>query len=140
MRKLKRNDFQELALTRIREAGLLLDAGSHSGSYYLTGLALECALKACIARLTEAFEFPDLKRVQDSWHHDLTRLMNTAGLADQLTKRTGTDREFEANWRTAKDWNVEARYDQKGEREARDIYTAATEPQHGILAWLQEHW
>jgi hypothetical protein len=71
MSKLTRTDLQGLARLRLREAGLLLDGASFPGSYYLTGLAVECALKACIARSTAEFDFPDLDRAKDSWHHDL---------------------------------------------------------------------
>ncbi|MGC2744663.1 MAG: hypothetical protein WA672_15920 [Candidatus Angelobacter sp.] len=50
MSKFTRVDLQELAHLRLAEARLLLDGKSFAGAYYLTGLALECALKACIAR------------------------------------------------------------------------------------------
>jgi HEPN domain-containing protein len=63
----KRSDFQELAALRLKEARLLLKANCPEGAYYLAGYAAECALKACIARRTERFEFPDLKIAQESW-------------------------------------------------------------------------
>jgi hypothetical protein len=77
MSKLTRADLQELSKVRLIEARMLLDGQSYAGAYYLTGLALECALKACIARSSEQYDFPELKRVQDSWNHDLTRLLGT---------------------------------------------------------------
>jgi HEPN domain-containing protein len=43
---LNRRDFQELALVRLNEAKVLLDAGHFDGAYYLAGYAVECALKA----------------------------------------------------------------------------------------------
>jgi hypothetical protein len=39
-----RADLQQLAETRLREAKVLLDAGEWSGSYYLCGYSVECAL------------------------------------------------------------------------------------------------
>lgn len=87
MGKLTRGDLQELAKVRLGEARLLLDGKSFSGAYYLTGLAIECALKACIARSTEQYDFPDLKRLQNSWIHDLNQLLGTAGLTAHHAKK-----------------------------------------------------
>jgi hypothetical protein len=38
-----------LAETRRRDAEVLLLSGQYSGAYYLTGYAVECALKAIVA-------------------------------------------------------------------------------------------
>ena len=54
-----RKDFRELAMIRLREARVLLRAKCYDGAYYLAVYAVECALKACIARHTKRFEFPD---------------------------------------------------------------------------------
>lgn len=140
MNKLKRNDLQALARTRLREAQLLMDGGSFPGAYYLTGVAVECAIKACIARKTEEFEFPDMKRVQESWHHDLPKLLNTAGLNDELTKRIVNDKQFEANWLTVRDWKIDSRYEQKLAAEARAIFEATTNASHGVLPWIEGYW
>lgn len=53
-----RRDFQDLATVRIREAESLLAAGLFDGAYYLAGLAVECALKACIAKATQQYDSP----------------------------------------------------------------------------------
>jgi HEPN domain-containing protein len=53
---MNRTDFQELAEERLEDARPLLDAGRFSGAYYLAGYAVECALQACIARLTNQEE------------------------------------------------------------------------------------
>jgi hypothetical protein len=76
----KRKDFQELAALRLKEARLLLKGNCPEGAYYLAGYAAECALKACIARRTERFEFPDKKRVDRSWTHSLSELIQAAEL------------------------------------------------------------
>lgn len=140
MSKVTRGDLQELASVRLGEARLLLDGKSFSGAYYLTGLAVECALKACIARSTDQYEFPDLKRAQDSWKHELNQLLATAGLTDQHARKSDIDKQFEANWRTVKDWKVDSRYERRSERQAIDIYSAATEQAHGIMAWIEGYW
>lgn len=139
-RKLKRESLQALARVRLSEARSLLEGGFFGGAYYLTGVAVECALKARIASLTEQYEFPDLSRVRDSWNHDLDKLLGTAGLQEELRKKFGSDKQFEANWLTIKDWTIDTRYEQKVEREAQDIFTAATQPKHGIIGWIEDYW
>ena len=47
---MNRTDLQQPALTRLAEAKALLAAGFPAGAYYLAGYAVECALKACIAK------------------------------------------------------------------------------------------
>jgi hypothetical protein len=50
-----RKDFQDLAMVRVRDGEVLMDAGLFDGAYYLGGLAVECALKACIAKATQHY-------------------------------------------------------------------------------------
>src|ERR1035438_10042229 len=64
-----RKDLQELSKVRLKESAALLKAGLFDGAYYLAGYAVECALKACIAKETRRFEFPDKKRVDSSYSH-----------------------------------------------------------------------
>jgi HEPN domain-containing protein len=48
-----------MAMVRLKEANVLLRLGLSDGAYYLAGYAVECALKACIAKGTRRYEFPD---------------------------------------------------------------------------------
>jgi HEPN domain-containing protein len=68
---MNRTDLQEIAEIRLRESKALLAAGLFDGTYYLAGYAVECALKACIAKRTQEHDFPDKKLVNDSHTHDL---------------------------------------------------------------------
>ena len=49
---MNRGDLQLLANIRLDEAKALLAASLPAGAYYLAGYAVECGLKACIAKLT----------------------------------------------------------------------------------------
>lgn len=49
---MNRTQLQILAEERARDAEALLNAGRWSGAFYLAGYAIECGLKACIAKLT----------------------------------------------------------------------------------------
>ena len=80
-----RIDLQNLAMERIAEAKILLDAGKWSGAYYLAGYAVECATKACIAKLSKADEFPDKNFGAKCWVHDIEQLV---GLAELETKQS----------------------------------------------------
>lgn len=56
---MNRLDFQRLAELRLSESTALLAAGFPDGAYYLAGYAMECALKACIAKRTREYDFPE---------------------------------------------------------------------------------
>jgi len=46
----------------------------------MAGYAVECALKACIAKQTKRYDFPDKKRVRDVFTHNLETLVKVAEL------------------------------------------------------------
>jgi len=136
---LNRRDLKNLALTRLKEVEVLLKNRQYSGAYYLSGYVIECALKACIAKQTKKFEFPDKKTVMDSYTHDLEKLVKVAKLEKQL-KSLLNDPDFSLRWSMVKDWSEESRYQTHNRQEALDIYSAITDPNHGVLQWLQQHW
>jgi HEPN domain-containing protein len=79
-----RKDLRSLSRVRFSEARALPKAGLPDGAYYLAGYAVECALKACIARETQRYEFPEKKRVDASYTHNLKELVRVAELRDEL--------------------------------------------------------
>jgi HEPN domain-containing protein len=137
---LNRRDLQLLSRTRIREARALLRAGHYSGAYYLSGYAVECALKACVARRVQQHDFPDLKTVQQSYTHKLEQLVGVAGIQQQLTQQSAANQLFQLNWTIVKDWSETARYNQFSAVQARDLYGAITARTNGILTWLRTLW
>jgi hypothetical protein len=73
--KKTRRDFQRLADLRAQEASTLAKASNQHGAYYLGGFAIECALKACIAKQTKRHEFPlDPRYANRVYTHDLGEL------------------------------------------------------------------
>jgi hypothetical protein len=56
-----RSDFQALADVRIEEAQALLGLAPPrpDGAYYLAGYAVECALKAALAKLNQQHDWPE---------------------------------------------------------------------------------
>ena len=137
---MNRKDFQKLTSLRLREARALLNARCYSGAYYLAGYAVECALKACIARQTQRHDFPHRNAVRDSYTHDLVRLAQTAGVYTALDKEGDASPAFALNWTTVKDWKAESRYEVKSEDDAGGLLTAITARQHGVLKWIRQYW
>lgn len=137
---MERQAFRELANLRLKEAQVLLRAGCWAGAYYLAGYAVECALKACIAKRTERSEFPDKERVKDSYTHKLTQLLTVADLVRPLREAERSDRQLASNWAFETKWSEESRYERPSEADAKEILNAVREPRHGVLPWLKKHW
>lgn len=136
--KLRRRNLRELALLRLREARVLLDNRCWEGAYYLAGYAVECALKACIAKSTERYEFPDKARVNASYTHDLDKLLYVAGLDKALKEATG--RQLASNWKVVQQWSEDTRYERRAEADARAFVQAVGEREDGVLRWLEIRW
>jgi hypothetical protein len=74
-----RADLQTIAQLRLTGAQALYGAGHYCGAYYLMGYAMECAFKASISKQIKEHDFPDKKLVNDSYTHDLKKLLDTSG-------------------------------------------------------------
>src|SRR5436190_20323748 len=95
---MNRNDLRRLSRIRLKEARALLEAKCFDGAYYLCGYAVECALKACIAKRTRRHDFPDKKTVADSYSHNLVNLVGVAGLTALLNEEVARDSVFAGDW------------------------------------------
>ena len=135
-----RTDFQELAEVRIDEARVLLAQAKYDGAYYLAGYAVECALKACIAKLTKADDFPDKVFAQQCFTHSIGTLIDLAGLKGQREADKAADLAFRNNWETVEDWTEASRYARKTQADAQGLYDAITDAAHGVLPWLKLRW
>ena len=138
---MNRSDLQNLANLRTKEAEILLKAGSYPGAYYLAGYAVECALKACIAKQTKEYDFPDKDVVNSSYTHDLDRLLDLAKLRQNLESEMKSNKQLEAYWACVVNWEEGKRYDLGvSEKEARDLHKAIADPVNGVLQWLNKCW
>ncbi len=138
---MNRSDLQNLATIRLRDAEVLLDNGRYDGAYYLLGYVIECALKACIAKQTKEFDFPDQRRVSDSYTHDLNRLLNLSGLSQEYQRESKINPAFADNWNIVKEWKESKRYESGiGEATARQFNSAVVDSTNGVLPWLQKWW
>jgi hypothetical protein len=130
-------ELQQLAQLRGEDSEALLDAGRFQAAYYLCGYVTECGLKACIARETRQYDFPDKRRAQAVWTHQLSELLALAGLRPVLDRQSAALR---ANWAVVKDWTEESRYELRTEAEARGLFEATMDRHDGVLEWLRQHW
>jgi HEPN domain-containing protein len=134
-----RRDFRTLAELRAEEARVLLRSRKPLGAYYLAGYAVECALKACIAKQRKRFEFPPKRRsIEKMYSHDLDTLMDVADLTEHLQAEIETNPEFAENWNMVKDWTVDSRYQSSGLK-GKELYNAVVGP-NGVLPWIRRRW
>lgn len=134
-----RRDFQRLTELRTKEATTLARSRNQQGAYYLAGFAVECALKACIAKRTRRYDFPaDGKYAGRVYSHDLTELLKLAGLNSQLDKDMRGNPQLAANWGVIKDWTVDCRYETAG-LNGKDMVDSLELPD-GVLTWIKQRW
>ena len=137
---MNRSDLQNLAQIRLQDATALLASSNFSGTYYISGYIVECALKACIAKLTNQYDFPDKKVAEDSWTHDLEKLVRAANLATDLDRDRKANSRFDDNWSVVKDWSERSRYRVYSQDEAQELYDAIVDGTDGVLQWVQRFW
>ena len=136
---MNRREFQRLAAVRLREAKVLLAANAPEGAYYLAGYAVECALKACIAKSTERHDFPDKMRVNRSHTHNLRDLIGVAGLKDPHIEAM-REYEFSRRWDIVIQWNEDSRYQGNSAEDASALIEAIQNRTYGLLQWLKKHY
>jgi hypothetical protein len=138
---MNRVELQEISRQRVREARLLLDNGLYPGAYYLLGYSVECAFKACIAKQIRKHDFPDRRLIDDSYTHDLAKLLINSGLKIELQREFTSNPLLEVNWAIVKDWSQNSRYDNGiSKTKAKDLYAAILSRKNGVLTWLKKWW
>jgi hypothetical protein len=68
------------------------------------------------------------------------RLVEVAGLEQNLKQVANLNQQFQTFWQTAKDWSEEARYQNWSLMEARGLYIAVTDSRSGVLQWVKRYW
>lgn len=112
-----------------------------AGASYLLGYAVECALKACIAKQTRANDFPDKSFATKIFTHNLSQLVDYASLTKEHEMESKRNGGFDSNWAIVKDWKEDKRYSLNvSEQEAKAFHSAVLDKKDGILSWLQKWW
>ena len=118
----------------------MLKQGLCDGAYYLAGYAVECALKACIAKGTQRYAFPDKKKVESSHSHNLRELIKIADLEDARLEEAGKDPNFRTNWDVVQEWSEQSRYRRHRSESAQALLEAVGDRRHGVISWIKLHW
>jgi hypothetical protein len=133
--------FKALARRYSFDSHVLLKAGRWSSSYYLAGYAVECALKACVAKMVQPGRIPERRWVNDSYTHDLVRLVNLAGLSSSLQSRKAGSPAFRRNWDdVVVKWTTGVRYAGVPPIVAEEMVKAVNDEHDGVLQWLRGLW
>lgn len=139
--RLNRDTLRTLAGNRLEESRVLLENKFWTGAYYMTGLAIECALKSCLASAVKEYDFPDKQFVNAMYVHDLENLFKLNGaLWADLQNDMKIDVKLRVNWSTVKSWDDGRRYDVVEELEARAFHEACTETGSGVMEWIRGKW
>ena len=101
-------ELRQMANERIKDAEALIDGKRWEFAYYAAGYAVECALKSCVlARMIYTgwvFDDDVKKKVDDCRTHEFLKLIQIAGLWDELNNALKTSLaagdEFVGNWDT----------------------------------------
>jgi hypothetical protein len=137
-----RTDLQTLADVRIDEAQALLGLAPPrpDGAYYLAGYAVECALKAAIAKLTNQHDWPEKTFVNECHTHNILSLVRLAGLEAARAADAVANPAIAQNWLIVKDWSERSRYERHSQIKAQKMIDAVTDPVSGVLPWIKVRW
>ncbi len=141
---MNRRSFQKLAGARLLDAKALLKAKRYDAAYYVAGYAIECALKACIAKRTRLYDFPP-KDGRDFYVHEIEKLLKLADIEGAFWDDLGKVEKLAEYWDTVKDWKPgDRRYDLREAKEAataaKALLSAIEDRQHGVLQCLSRYW
>jgi hypothetical protein len=133
-----KSDFETLADLRIAEARVLLDAGKLDGALYLGGYAVECAIKAVIAKTIAAQTFPPEKGSWNGWFvHRLSDLIDTARLGSEIKKSPAVFVRWTA---LVNKWSETKRYEHGVDQQTVEEFLDNIDGTDGVLPWLKQHW
>jgi hypothetical protein len=118
----------------------LLQLGLFDGAFYLAGYSVECGLKACIAKGTRRGEFPDRKKVESSYSHNLLQLMKVAGLDGECSIHALQNPVFRYNWEYVQSWSEQSRYRRYRREEATALLAAVSDRRNGVISWIKQQW
>ena len=109
-------------------------------AYYLAGYAIECALKACIAKNYQAGQWPEKGFVLDCHTHEIRKLIKLAALETAISVDVVSNLQLGTNWIIVKDWSERSRYERHSIQKAQRLYDAISNAQDGALPWIKNHW
>jgi HEPN domain-containing protein len=108
MNVITRSELRQLAKARLKESKTLFNAKQYDTAVYLSGYAVELALKARICKTLKWSEFPPNGKEFKGFHafktHDLEVLLILSGIGEKIINHYSTE------WSIVSRWNPENRY------------------------------
>lgn len=137
---LTKTNLEKMADIRLQDSIFLMQSNRPSSAYYLSGYAVELALKACIAKLVQPNTIPDKAFINAIYTHKFDSLLSTAGLRTTFDAAAKTNTHLAAYWVIASNWSEESRYELWDPLSAASLLQAITDPDHGVFQWVKKHW
>jgi len=126
---------------RLADAHLLFANRRYAAAYYLAGYAVECGLKACIAKQFKLYEFPPTNTTNTLYIHRLNDLATHQKLEGALEREMQSAPGFESNWAVVKGWKEDSRYRHDlSQAEAERLLAAITQVPGGVMEWIRRIW
>jgi hypothetical protein len=105
-------DLKAMAREKLKDAQALFRAGRYDGAIYLSGYAMELALKARICQTLRWPGFPETKSEFENYQsfrtHNLEVLLHLTGIEDRIKQH------YLPAWSVASGWKPEIRYQRAG--------------------------
>ena len=138
-------ELKGIAEVRLKAGKLLLDEGDFDLAVEMFGLALECALKACICKVLNLKQYPDKgeeKKIEDIFKtHLYDILLLFSGMQNDI--KLDADSQLFQNWSVATQmWTAEVKYMPIGsvkKEDAERMYDALTEESNGVITWIRKN-
>ena len=135
-----RAELQLVSNRKLEDAFTLFNNGGYSNAFYLAGYAIECALKACIAKQVLPETIPDKQFVKTIYTHSFDSLIGLAGLRGELRAKQDADQIFQAQWAVASEWSPDVRYASVDKSTTHLMLIAVGDANHGVLPWIKTFW
>jgi hypothetical protein len=112
-------ELKKIARSRLQESEILFSNRKYDAAVYLSGYAIELALKTRICKTLRWSQFPEtsIKNPQTFKTHHLETLLGLSGIEDKV--KSVSHAEWTMVTQTIK-WNPEIRYDRIGSRTKQD--------------------
>ncbi|AXY22834.1 hypothetical protein CD178_02078 [Komagataeibacter saccharivorans] len=106
------DQWEALARDELESAQAMLAARKWKNAYQHAGIAVECALKCKIMRVSGMNQWPERAESRDLYTHDLEDLLAICGLEDTINDDLLSDHPslYAQAWLIIKDWNINMRY------------------------------
>ena len=107
----------------------------------MCGYVVERALKACICRKMNQFDFyPNPNDARDAWSHNFEKLVKVSELEVEFETARQADNVLDVNWKNVEVWKPESRYELRGQQDAQALFDPISDPDHGVLGCIKQYW